>query len=38
VLESYIYSPVRSFFSFGFQEAEEEKILLEKKKQEDFKK
>jgi hypothetical protein len=29
VLENYVYSPVRSFFSFGFQQAEEERMKME---------
>ena len=31
VLENYVYSPVRSFFSFGYQEAEEERLKNERK-------
>ena len=31
VLENYVYSPVRSYFSFGYQQAEEERLNEERK-------
>lgn len=31
VLENYLYSPVRSFFSLGYAQAEEERLAQEKK-------
>ena len=30
LFENYVYSPVKSFFSFGYQQAEQERVGLEK--------
>lgn len=30
IFENYVYGPVRSFFSFGYQEAEEERLKQER--------
>ena len=30
IFENYVYGPVRSFFSFGYQEAEEERLSQER--------
>ena len=33
VFENYIYAPVRRFFSFGYQQTEEQQLLNEKEEQ-----
>mmetsp|Transcript_18438 Transcript_18438/g.31540 ORF Transcript_18438/g.31540 Transcript_18438/m.31540 type:complete len:155 (+) Transcript_18438:862-1326(+) len=37
LLENYLYSPIKSFISFGFQEAEDEKLKREQERQRKFK-
>lgn len=36
LFENYVYSPVRSFFSFGYQQAEQERIQMEKAKMAEY--
>jgi len=38
IFENYVYSPVRSFFSFGYQQAEEERIKMEREKLAEYQK
>lgn len=36
VFDNYVYSPIRSFFSFGYQQAEEERLKQEHDRQRSY--
>ena len=38
VFDNYLYSPIRSFFSFGYQQAEQERLQQEAERQQSYKK